>query len=195
MRIRRTGRCVCHGRRKKHDGLRLIPCPALRCRLGTADPPNTSADRDTSADRVRPTWVRASVRHEKGFWMSIIYRSLGAGLLVAALALAIHLTGGSQSTHAESALVVSSSGFPCVVLDGNKKPVVTSGGIVNVSTDSRTGVATFVCSTDGVSNETGRAQRFDSGFLCWIPGVGWTEDWQAIVTPSGMSTLVCHVTP
>ena len=127
--------------------------------------------------------------------MSSIFRSLGAGLLVAVLALAIHLTGGSQTTHAESALVISSSGFGCVVLDGDGEEVVTNGGVVNVSTPSQTGVATFVCSTDGVSNESGRVQRFDSGFLCWVTGVGSTEDWHVIVTPSGISTLVCHIMP
>lgn len=129
--------------------------------------------------------------------MSIVYRSLGAGLLVAALVVALHLTGGSQATHAESALVINSTNFGCFVLDGNGHPVETTAGVVNVSTPSPRGVATFVCSADGVSNSTGRTQRFDAelGYSCYVTGVGLTYDWQAIVTTSGMSTLVCHIMP
>jgi hypothetical protein len=127
--------------------------------------------------------------------MSIIFRTLGAGLLIAAFALTIHVTSGSQSTHAESALVINSEGFGCVVLDGEGNPVITDDGVVNVSTPSRTGVATFVCSTDGVSNTSGHAKRFDSGFSCYVTGVGWTEDWHLTVSPSGVSTLVCHIMP
>jgi hypothetical protein len=128
--------------------------------------------------------------------MSTVTRLALTLIAVGALALAAFLMGsGTQTSHADGAVVIT-PGFGCALISGDGGVVETQGGMVNVDSRGKSGAAHITCGASGVPNETGVLMTFDhesTGYSCWVIDVGWTDDWRALLTPSGHASLTCHI--
>ena len=108
-------------------------------------------------------------------------------LLVVAIAL-ISWKSHSAAKFADGAVHIGPVG--CTVLDGNGAVAFTDGSTLITPSDN----AKFTCKASGVPNSTGKAVKYDNsntGFLCFITGYGYTNDWKETVSASGQVTLQC----
>jgi len=129
--------------------------------------------------------------------MSKLYKMSISLIIAIALLLVYEITSANAQNNA--AVVINPDG-ECFVGDSNGVGVSTFDTQI-VITQSKNGITTLRCRAKGIFNDTGRAVRynFDTNPVpCLIIGGGdvfQTEDWQEVLSPSGVATVICVLHP